>query len=113
MRKYSELSRENAAKFRAVLEHGVWRGWDKINAILNGLDCYEFDGTVNYVCEFGEKYLSEMLPPDFDRTLLKGACTAEFAQKIIVANECSYGQYGVVSKNGGHLYTLVEAPQQE
>lgn len=112
-RRYSELSRDDAAKFKAVLEHEVWRGWDKINAILNDLDCYEFDGTVNHVSEFGEKYLSEMLPPDFDRSLLKGACTAEFAEKIISANECAFTEYGVVSKHGGHLFSVVEAPEQE
>lgn len=112
-RRYSELSREDAAKFKAVLEHELWRGWDKINAILNDLDCYEFDGTVNHVSEFGEKYLSEMLPPDFDRSLLKGACTAEFAEKIIAANECAFTEYGVVSKHGGHLFSVVEAPEQE
>lgn len=112
-RRYSELPREDAAKFKAVLEHELWRGWDKINAIINDLDCYEFDGTINYVSEFGEKYLSEMLPPDFDRSLLKGACTAEFAQKIISANECAFTEYGVVSKHGGHLFSVVEAPKQE
>lgn len=112
-RKYSELSREDAAKFKAVLEHELWRGWDKINAILNGLDCYEFDGTINYASEFGAKYLSKHLPPDFDRSLLKGACTAEFAQKILSANECAFTEYGVVSKRGGHLYSMVEAPDQE
>lgn len=112
-RGYSELSREDAAKFKAVLEHEVWRGWDKINAILNDLDCYEFDGTVNHISEFGEKYLSEMLPPDFDRSLLKGACTAEFAEKIIAANECAFTEYGVVSRHGGHLFSVVEAPEQE
>lgn len=112
-RRYSELSREDAAKFKAVFEHELWRGWDKINVILNDLDCYEFDGTVNHVSEFGEKYLSEMLPPDFDRSLLKGACTAEFAEKIIAANECAFTEYGVVSKRGGHLFSVVEAPEQE
>ena len=112
-RRYSELSREDAAKFKAVLEHELWRGWDKINAILNDLDCYEFDGTIKHISEFGEKYLSEMLPPDFDRSLLKGACTAEFAEKIIAANECAFTEYGVVSKHGGHLFSVVEAPERE
>lgn len=112
-RRYSELSREDSSKFKAVLEHELWRGWDKINAILNDLDCYEFDGTINYASEFGEKYLSEMMSPDFDRSLLKGACTAEFAQKILSANDCAFTEYGVVSKCGGHLYSMVEAPQQE
>ncbi len=112
-RRYSELSREDAAKFKAVLEHELWRGWDKINAILNDLDCYEFDGTIKHISEFGEKYLSEMLPPDFDRSLLKGVCTAEFAEKIIAANECAFTEYGVVSKHGGHLFSVVEAPERE
>lgn len=112
-RRYSELPREDAAKFKAVLEHELWRGWDKINAILNDLDCYEFDGTINYVSEFGAKYLAKMMPPDFDRSLLKGACTAEFAQKILSANECAFTEYGVISKCGGHLYSMVEAPEQE
>ena len=112
-RRYSELSREDAAKFKAVLEHELWRGFEKINAILNDLDCYEFDVTINYVSEFGAKYLAKMLPPDFDRSLLKGACTAEFAQKILSANECAFTEYGVISKCGGHLYSMVEAPEQE
>ncbi len=111
--RYSELSREDAAKFKAVLEHELWRGWDKVNAIINDLGCYEFDGTISHVSEFGERYLSKMLPPDFDRSLLKRACTAEFAEKIIAANECAFTEYGVVSKHGGHLYSMVEAPQQE
>ncbi len=112
-RRYSELFREDAAKFKAVLEHELWRGFEKINAILNDLDCYEFNGTINNVSEFGEKYLSEMFPPDFDRSLLKGACTVEFAEKIIAANECAFTEYGVVSKHGGHLFSVVEAPEQE
>lgn len=112
-RKFSELSREDAAKFKAVLKHEVRRGFEKINAILNDLDCYEFDRKINYAAEFGAKYLAKHMPPDFDRTLLKGACTAEFAQKIIAANECVFTEYGVISKCGGHLYSMVEAPQQE
>ena len=112
-RKYSKLSREDAAKFKAVLEHELWRGWNKINAILNGLDCYEFDGTINYASEFGAKYLANLMPPDFDRSLLKGACTAEFTQKILSANNCAFTEYGVVSKCGGHLYSMVEAPDRE
>ncbi len=112
-RRYSELSREDAAKFKAVLEHELWRGWNKINAILNGLDCYEFDGTINYASEFGAKYLANLMPPDFDRSLLKGACTAEFTQKILSANNCAFTEYGVVSKCGGHLYSMVEASDRE
>ena len=112
-RRYSELSREDAAKFKAVLEHELWRGWDKINAILNDLDCYEFDGTINYASEFGAKYLSEMLPPDFDRSLLDGALNDNFGNRILRENKCVITGYGAVSHYGGHLYSMVEAHDQE
>ncbi len=112
-RRYSELSREDAAKFKAVLEHELWREWDKINAVLNDLDSYEFDGSINYSYEFGTKYLSKMLPPDFDRSLLDGALNDNFGNKILRENKCVITDYGVVSHYGGHLYEMVEAPQQE
>ena len=87
-RRYTELSREDAAKFKAVLEHELWRGWDKINSIINNLDSYDFDSSINYSSEFGTKYLSKMLPPDFDRSLLDGALNDKFGNKILRENKC-------------------------
>ena len=112
-RRYSELSREDAAKFKAVLEHELWRGWDKVNAIINDLDSYEFDSSIKCSFEFGTKYLSKMLPPDFDRSLIDGALNDNFGSKILRANECVITGYGAVSHCGGHLYSMVEAPEQE
>ena len=68
-RRYSELSREDAAKFKAVLEHELWRGWDKINAILNALDCYEFDGTMARPDEIRENARKAMEIIDTDENL--------------------------------------------
>ena len=112
-RRYSELSREDAAKFKAVLEHELWRGWDKVNAIINDLDSYEFDSSIKCSFEFGTKYLSKMLPPDFDRSLIDGALNDNFGSKILRANECVITGYGAVSHCGGHLYEMIEAPEQE
>ena len=112
-RRYSELSREDAAKFKAVLEHELWRGWDKVNAIINDLDSYEFDSSIKCSSEFGTKYLSKMLPPDFDRSLIDGALNDNFGSKILRANECVITGYGAVSLCGGHLYEMIEAPEQE
>ena len=111
--RFSELSREDAVKFKAVLEHEKPSEIDKIEFILKGLDSYEFDNTVSHDTEFGEKYLAKMMPPDFDRSLLKHACTSRFTQSIIAANNCGENEYGIVSGYGGHLYSLIEAPQQE
>lgn len=112
-RRYSELSREDAAKFKTVLEHELWRGWDKVNAIINALDSYEFDSSIKCSSEFGTKYLSKMLPPDFDRSLIDGALNDNFGSKILRANECVITGYGAVSHCGGHLYEMIEAPEQE
>lgn len=112
-RRYSELSREDAAKFKAVMSTEKPFDLGGIEDTLTVLDQYEADISINYASEFGAKYLSKMLPPDFNRSLLKGACTAEFAQKIISANNCVFTEYGVISKCGGHLYSMIEAPQQE
>lgn len=111
--KYSELSREDAAKFKAVISAEELSALDDIEDTLTMLDQYEADISINYDSEFGEKYLLKMLPPDFDRALLKGVCTAAFARRIFAANDCAFTEYGVVSKCGGHLYSMVEAPQQE
>lgn len=111
--KFSELSREDAAKFKAVVTAEKPSDLGDIENILFALNQYEADISINYASEFGAKYLANLMPPDFDRSLLKGACTAEFAEKIIAANECAFTEYGVVSKHGGHLFSVVEAPEQE
>ena len=112
-RKFSELSCGDAAKFKAVMILENPSDLDNIEKKLIVLNQYEADISVNYSSEFGAKYLAKMMPPDFDRSLLKGSCTAEFAQKILSANNCAFTEYGVISKCGGHLYSMVEAPRQE
>ena len=135
-REYAEMSRDDTAKFKAVLRKEQPDDFNGVRDILNSLDQYEVDISINNYPEFGSKYLSKMLerqlccaaslprfcavalqhrvaPPDFDRTLLKGACTSEFAQKIMCANGCIINEYGVVSERGGHLYTMVENADQE
>ncbi len=111
--KFSELSREDAAKFKAVVTAEKPSDLGDIENILFALNQYEADISINYASEFGAKYLANLMPPDFDRSLLKGACTAEFAQKILSANNCAFTEYGVVSKCGGHLFSMIEAPEQE
>ncbi len=110
---YSELTREDAAKFKAVLEFSPRCKLDKIADIMCSLDSYEFDRTVKSFADFGEKYLSKMLPPDFDKSLLNGACNASFGDKILRENECLITDYGAISKQGGHLYAMVESPECE
>lgn len=80
---------------------------------LSQATSYDFDSSINNSSELGTKYLSKMLPPDFDRSLLDGALTDNFGSKILRTNECVITGYGAVSHCGGHLYEMIEAPEQE
>ena len=42
-RKFSELSREDAAKFKAVLQNETWNSLDEAEDILKNLGGYNFD----------------------------------------------------------------------
>ncbi len=110
---YSELSREDAVKFKAVLASNPHCKLDEIADIIQDLDSYEFDITVKNYTDFGEKYLSKMLPPEFDKTILEGSCGASLGDKILRRNDCAMTDYGVVSKQGGHLYAMIESPECE
>lgn len=111
-RDFIELSREDAAKFKAVLQNENWNSLDEAENILKNLGGYDFDLSVTDASDFGRKYLSEMLPPDFDRSLLEGVNAAELARNVLRANGGVLTSYGAVSGFGGHLYSMIEAPAQ-
>lgn len=112
-KKYSELSREDAVKFKAVLQNENWENLNRAENILETLGCYDFDISVTHTSDFGRKYLSEMLPPDFDRSLLDGVNAAEFARNVLRANGGMITSYGAVSGCGGNLYSMIETQIQE
>lgn len=112
-RKYSGLSREDAAKFKAVLQNETWNSLDEAEDILKNLGGYNFDISVTDASDFGRKYLSAMLPPDFDRSLLDSVNAAELAGNVLRANGGVITSYGAVSEYNGQLYSMIEAPQQE
>lgn len=112
-KKYSDLSREDAAKFKAVLQSENWNGLYEAEDILKNLGRYDFDISVTDASDFGRKYLSEMLPPDFDRSLLEGVNAAELSGNVLHANGGTITLYGAVSNYGRQLYSMIEAHDQE
>lgn len=112
-KKYSELSREDAAKFKAVLQNENWNSLDEAENILKSLSGYDFDISVTDASDFGRKYLSKLMPPDFDRSLLEGVNAAELARNVLRANGGVLTSYGAVSGYGGHLYSMIETQIQE
>ena len=111
--KFSELSREDAVKFKAVLQNENWENLNRAENVLENLGGYDFDISVTDASDFGRKYLSEMLPPDFDRSLLEGINAAELTKNVLQANGGVLTSYGAVSGYGGHLYSLIETQIQE
>ena len=111
-KRYTELSREDRAKFKAILEVARCKDIEKVGDVLNNLNEYKFDFTVNSPSDFGIKYLSNLLPPDFDRTLLERINAANFAFDVMDKNNCTLTEYGVISERGGHLYSMIETPEQ-
>ena len=112
-KKYSELSRENAVKFKAVLQNENWSSIDEAEDILRNLGGYDFDFGIEDIGDYGEKYLAKQLPPEFDKDLLSGIGSVEFTRNLLAANGCKFTEYGVVSGYGGHLYSPIIAPEQE
>ena len=112
-KKYSELSRKDAAKFKAVLQNENWNSLDEAENILKSLSGYDFDISVTDASDFGRKYLSKLMPPDFDRSLLEGVNAAELARNVLRANGGVLTSYGAVSGYGGHLYSMIETQIQE
>lgn len=73
-RKYSELSREEAAKFKAILEHEMPRDLQGVDYLLSVLDEYEFDNAIIYPSDLN--IISLTLPNShFISTLLSSLST--------------------------------------
>ncbi len=72
------------------------------------LDRYDYDPNVTDLKNYGEKYLVEMLLPDFDCSVLSGN---NIGLNIAKKNGSQMTSYGMISSAGGGLYEMIEAEQ--
>lgn len=112
-KEFSELSRENASKCKAILRSCCVREMSELESVLSNLNRYEFDCEVDYFGEYGEKYLLKMLPKGFDKEVLSGIGSVEFTRNLLAANGCKFTDYGVVSGIDGHLFSPIKSSEQE
>ena len=112
-KEFSELSRENAAKCKAILQNCPCKDACEILNVMRNLDRYEFDNCMNDFSEYGEKYLLKMLPQGFDKDVLSGICSVEFTRNLLAANGCKFTDYGVISGIDGHLFSPIKSSEQE
>ena len=111
-RDFLELSREDAAKFKAVLESEQPQSLDKIESIMKYLDNYEFDHTLDRKA-YAEEFNARILPPNLNKNIFSIICTNELGAMILDESHCKYTDYGIVSEYGGSLFPTDEVPQQE
>lgn len=112
-KEFSELSRENASKCKAILRSCCVREVSELESVLSNLNRYEFDCEVDDFGEYGEKYLVKLLPKGFDKEVLSGIGSVEFTRNLLAANGCKFTEYGVISGIDGHLYAPIQTSEQE
>lgn len=93
----SKMSRPETAKFKAALEREQPESAAEAMDIFMSLDNYEFDPTVTDLKDYAEKYLSEMLPPDFDRTVLSDGLNEYLGRNISEKNCSQLTEYGMLT----------------
>ncbi len=107
----SEMPRHDLMKFKAAFDSEHPENISEAMNISMSLDSYEYDPNVTDLKNYGEKYLSEMLPPDFDRSVLTDGLTGYLGNNISKKNGSHMTSYGMISSAGGGLYEMIEAEQ--
>lgn len=109
----SKMPRSEIVKYKAVLESESPRYLDFASSILKSLDQYEFDGSVENLSDYSVNYLAKMLPPDFDKEIIEIAGSINLGRDIAARNRAIFTEYGMVSRCGEHLYSMIEAKPSE
>lgn len=109
----SKMSRTEAAKCKAVFEREKPVNISETRDLITIMDCYEFDPSTIDLKDYGEKYLSEMLPPEFDRSVLSDGITTYLGRNISEKNGSQMTEYGILSSAGGQIYSMIEAEQTQ
>ena len=109
----AKMPRSEVVKYKAVLESESPKYLDFASSILKSLDQYEFDGSVNCMSDYSVRYLAKMLPPDFDKEIIESAGSVGLGRDIAARNRAILTDYGIVSRCGEHLYSMIEEKPSE
>ena len=111
-RRISEMPREETAKFKAVLQSEMPSNLDRVEFILNNIDSYEFNNTLNRT-EYAEEFNSRILPPNLSKNVFSIVCNDNLGDLILEEMKCKFTDYGIISECGGHLFSQNDEPEQE
>lgn len=107
----SEMPRHDLMKFKAAFNAERPENISEAMNIAATPDRYDYDPNVTDLKNYGEKYLMEMLPSDFDRTVLTDGLIGYLGKNISEKNGSQMTSYGMISSAGGGLYEMIEAEQ--
>ncbi len=108
----SEMPREETAKFKSVLQSETHSDLDRIEFILNNIDSYEFNNTLDRT-EYAEEFISRILPPNISKNVFSIVCNDSLGDMILEEMKCKFTDYGIISECGGHLFSQDDEPEQE
>lgn len=111
--KLSALPRESLAKFKAVLEYEDSDTIESALEIADNLNQYEFHSDVRDAADYGRRYLSGHLAPDFDHSLLPNLDTRHLGNALMTRNGAAVTEYGSVQKVQAPILNDDEKPAEK
>lgn len=111
-RRISEMPREETAKFKAVLQSEMPSNLDRVEFILNNIDRYEFNNSLNRT-EYAKEFNSRILPPEINKNIFSIVCNDRLGDLILEEMKCKFTDYGIISECDGHLFSQNDEPEQE
>ena len=100
---FSKMSRDEAAKFKAALEFERPQSLEKVEFIVDNLEVYEFDKSLNSA-DYAKKFGYNELPPSVAKNIFSFNSTEKLGEKILEEMHCKSTAYGVISERGGRLF---------
>ena len=103
----SMLEDDEVVKLKAILQTLPSQNIQEVLDIAMNLNEYELDRTVRSYDDFGQKYLMELLPPEFSARALDNTNLTDLGCDILYMKGGTITTYGALSGKGQQLYTPI------
>lgn len=103
----SMLEDDEVVKLKAILQTLPSQNIKEVLDIAMNLNEYELDRSVRSYDDFGQKYLMELLPPEFSARALDNTNLTDLGCDILYMKGGTITTYGALSGKGQQLYTPI------
>ena len=101
------LEDDEVVKLKAILQTLPSKNIPEVLDIAMNLNEYELDRSVRSYDDFGQKYLMELLPPEFSARALDNTNLTDLGCDILYMKGGTITTYGALSGKGQQLYTPI------